>query len=199
MSNFSILIIDDHPIYRDAICEKLTVDFLPHSIAVACLGTIDEAISHINRSNKDWVILLDLVLPGSNPVELIAKLKNLPRVTYIVAISGLNESEWKTKSINAGADIFISKNNTSHFIYKGICELLDINTEDTESAKSINLTNRQVEVLGYLATGHSNKAIADQLNISEQTVKIHINSIFKKLGVSNRTQAVYKSQMLKLI
>ena len=114
-------------------------------------------------------------------------------------MSGLEEDEWSEKCIAAGATAFISKNNTSNHIYTKICDLLKIRSTDSESTSNAQLTKRQLEVLALMSKGTSNKIIADQLDISEQTVKIHINAIFKFLKVSNRTQAVYKSQMLKLI
>jgi DNA-binding NarL/FixJ family response regulator len=199
MSNFSILVLDDHPIYRDALCEKLTMDFLQHGITVSSAANIDDAISIIQRTNKIWIVLLDLILPNSDPEQLIAHFKAHNRIKFLITLSGLDESEWQAKSQTAGADLFISKNNTSHFIYQQICALIKIDQPDADSNKQFALTQRQIEVLKCIATGYSNKAIADQLSISEQTVKIHINSIFKKLSVSNRTQSVHKAQILRLI
>ncbi len=66
-------------------------------------------------------------------------------------------------------------------------------------AKDFRLTQRQLEVLNLISQGHPNKLIADYLDISEQTVKIHINQIFKELRVFNRTQAVLKAQKHQLL
>ncbi len=195
----SILIVDDHPIYRDALCEKLTVDFNSLGIDVLSASSLEEAVSTISRGQKNWLILLDLILPNTTPLIAISKLKEDRRVLHIIAMSGLEEDEWSEKCIAAGATAFISKNNTSNHIYTKICDLLKIRSTDSESTSNAQLTKRQLEVLALMSKGTSNKIIADQLDISEQTVKIHINAIFRFLKVSNRTQAVYKSQMLKLI
>jgi DNA-binding NarL/FixJ family response regulator len=195
----SILIVDDHPIYRDALCEKLTIDFNSLGVEVLSASSLEEAVSTISRGQKNWLILLDLILPKTTPLIAISKLKEDRRVMHVIAMSGLEEDEWSEKCIAAGATAFISKNNTSNHIYTKICELLKIRSADAESSSNAQLTKRQLEVLGLMSKGTSNKIIADQLDISEQTVKIHINAIFRFLKVSNRTQAVYKSQMLKLI
>ena len=199
MNPTSILIVDDHPIYRDALCEKLTIDFNSLGVEVLSASSLEEAVSTISRGQKNWLILLDLILPKTTPLIAISKLKEDRRVMHVIAMSGLEEDEWSEKCIAAGATAFISKNNTSNHIYTKICELLKIRSADAESSSNAQLTKRQLEVLGLMSKGTSNKIIADQLDISEQTVKIHINAIFRFLKVSNRTQAVYKSQMLKLI
>ncbi len=199
MYSNSILIVDDHPIYRDALCEKLTIDFNALGVEVLSAPSLDDAASILSRGQKNWIILLDLVLPNTSPLLAIARLRESPRVLHIVAMSGLEEDEWGAKCIAAGATAFISKNNTSNFIYIKLCELLKIRQSNNEFSTSQQLTKRQLEVLALMSKGTSNKIIADQLDISEQTVKIHINAIFRNLKVSNRTQAVYKSQMLKLI
>jgi DNA-binding NarL/FixJ family response regulator len=71
--------------------------------------------------------------------------------------------------------------------------------EATEEQPDIRLTQRQMEVLHLISLGHPNKIIADYLEIKEQTVKIHINQIFKELRVFNRTQAVLKAQKHQLL
>jgi DNA-binding NarL/FixJ family response regulator len=70
---------------------------------------------------------------------------------------------------------------------------------ESPEPKEFRLTQRQLEVLGLIAQGHPNKIIADYLDISEQTVKIHINQIFKELRVFNRTQAMIKAQKHHLL
>lgn len=199
MYSGSILIVDDHPIYRDALCEKLTIDFKLAGVEIQTASSAEEALSIIARGNKNWLILLDLLLPNSIPLNCIQLFKNNNKVVHVVAMSGLDEHEWRDQCINAGASTFISKNNTSNFIFNKLCEVLKIDLGQINDLQSFNLTARQLEVLNLMSKGLANKIIADQLSISEQTVKIHINAIFKYLKVSNRTQAVYKSQLLKLI
>ena len=69
-------------------------------------------------SPNDWLALLDLKLPNSDPIENIKILRGHPKLKKLIAISGLDESVWEVNCIKAGADIFISKNNTSQFIWR---------------------------------------------------------------------------------
>jgi DNA-binding NarL/FixJ family response regulator len=199
MTPISLLIVDDHPVYRDALCEKLAQDFRPHQINVIGVSGIAEAENALRKGSSDWLALLDLKLPNSDPLENIQALKQHTKLKNLIVISGLDEDVWEVNCIKAGADIFISKNNTSQFIYKKICDLLHIAYADELSPSKATLTKRQTDILRLMAMGDSNKVIAEQLSISEQTVKIHIAAIFRIFNVSNRTQAVYKARSLGLI
>jgi len=199
MSTTSILIVDDHPIYRDALTEKLTTDFSPRGISLMGVSCLADAQSVISKGNNNWLVVLDLKLPDSDPIDNIKTLKSLNQVSYLVVISGLDEDIWEFNCINAGADIFISKNNTSDFIYSKLCELLHIRDYRVNPDHAVNMTKRQQDVLNCMSVGTSNKLIANQLGISEQTVKIHVSAIFRTLNVSNRTQAVYKAKTLRLV
>ena len=199
MSPISILIIDDHPVYRDALTEKLSLDFNSRGISLLGVSSLEEAKGLLERANTHWVVLLDLKLPNSDPIDNIKALLGMDNVKHLVVISGLDEDAWELACINAGADVFISKNNTSNFIYSKICELLNIGDFRAISNGLVSMTNRQLEVLKLIVFGTSNKLIADKLGISEQTVKIHVSAIFRLLNVSNRTQAVYKAKILRLV
>jgi DNA-binding NarL/FixJ family response regulator len=199
MSPISILIIDDHPVYRDALTEKLSLDFNSRGISLLGVASLEEAKGLLERANTHWVVLLDLKLPNSDPIDNIKTLLGMDNVKHLVVISGLDEDAWELACINAGADVFISKNNTSNFIYSKICELLNIGDFRAMTNGLVSMTNRQLEVLKLIVFGTSNKLIADKLGISEQTVKIHVSAIFRLLNVSNRTQAVYKAKILRLV
>ena len=199
MTPSALLIIDDHPVYRDALCEKLSQDFRPHQIAVTGVSDLTEAKKVLQKGGKDWLALLDLKLPNSDPIENIQVLKKYDKLRNLIVISGLDEDIWEVNCIKAGADIFISKNNTSQFIYKKICDLLQIAYADDLPQSKVTLTKRQAEILQSMVKGDSNKFIADHLLISEQTVKIHVAAVFRILNVSNRTQAVYKARSLGLL
>jgi len=199
MSPYALLIIDDHPVYREALCEKLSADFREYQISVIGVPDMAAADRVFKDSPNDWLALLDLKLPNSDPIENIKILRGHQKLKKLIAISGLDESVWEVNCIKAGADIFISKNNTSQFIYKKICDLLNISYKDEISQSKTSLTKRQSDILHLMAIGNSNKQISDQLLISEQTVKIHVAAIFRIFNVSNRTQAVYKGRSLGLV
>jgi DNA-binding NarL/FixJ family response regulator len=202
--NKSLLIIDDHPVYRDALSEKLTSEFAPLGIDVAVASSANEGLDLVNQSNKQWVILLDILMPGLSGLAGIKVFKELERVEQVVAISGLDEHAWEPKTISAGASMFLSKNSTADFIIRKLKPLMMMTTayvatSNNDEREDYRLTQRQLQVLDLISQGHPNKLIANYLDISEQTVKIHINQIFKVLRVFNRTQAVLKAQKHQLL
>lgn len=200
----SLLIIDDHPVYRDALSEKLTHEFVADGIHVAVASSASEGLEIIEQSNKQWVILLDILMPGLSGLTGIRIFKELPNVDQVVAISGLDEHSWEPKTVSAGASMFLSKNSTAEFIVRKLRPLMSLQSDyiaatNNLEPKEFRLTQRQQEVLDLISHGHPNKVIANYLDISEQTVKIHINQIFKELRVFNRTQAVIKAQKHQLL
>jgi DNA-binding NarL/FixJ family response regulator len=204
LSPKSLLIIDDHPVYREALVERLTREFQPQGIEVLGASSAAEGLDILDRGQKHWVILLDILMPGLSGVASIKVFKTKHNVCHVIAVSGLDENAWEPRAVAAGAALFLSKNNTSERIIGKIKPLLesagDIQflPKDVEP-KEFRLTQRQLEVLQLIALGHPNKVIADYLDIKEQTIKIHINQIFKELRVFNRTQAVLKAQKYNLL
>ena len=200
----SLLIIDDHPVYRDALSEKLASEFVSDGVAIAVAGSANEGLEVLANSNKQWVVLLDILMPGLSGLAGIKVFKDLSNVEQVVAISGLDEHAWEPKTVSAGASMFLSKNSTADFIIRKLKPLMAEHADYVAQSESLEpkefrLTQRQLQVLDLISQGHPNKVIADYLDISEQTVKIHINQIFKELRVFNRTQAVIKAQKHQLL
>jgi DNA-binding NarL/FixJ family response regulator len=200
----ALLIIDDHPVYREALGEVLQKEFSPYGIQVCTAGNASEGIDLVEQSSQNWIVLLDVLMPGLSGLAGIKVFKNKPNIAHVVSISGLDAQAWEPKAIAAGATLFLSKNNTSAAIFNRLKTLFDedslLNTTPENLASTeFRLTQRQLEVLTLISLGHPNKLIADLLEIKEQTVKIHINQIFKELRVFNRTQAVLKAQKHHLL
>ncbi len=200
----SLLIIDDHPVYRDALREKLSSEFSKQGIEVVVASNANDGLSLLGQSHQTWVVLLDLLMPGLSGLAGVKVFKNIANVEHVVSISGLDVNIWEPKTASAGASLFLSKDSTADFIILKLKPLLAINAgyvgiRDGVEPKEFRLTQRQLEVLDLIAQGHPNKIIADYLDISEQTVKIHINQIFKELRVFNRTQALIKAQKHHLL
>jgi len=202
-SQHTLLIIDDHPVYREALGEALSKAFIPLGIKVKTASNASEGMSLVNDSDQTWIVLLDVLMPGLSGLAGIKVFKSMPNVAHVVSISGLDADVWEPRTLAAGSTLFLSKNNTSAAIFKKIDGLYNEAQEDlAHNPLTVNpeyrLTQRQLEVLTLISMGHPNKIIADLLDIKEQTVKIHINQIFKELRVFNRTQAVLKAQKLLL-
>ncbi len=203
MSRAGILIVDDHPVYRDALSEKLRAQFDAASVRVAMAASAGEGLDIVQAApGTRWTVLLDILMPGLSGLAGIKAFKAQSRVDHVVAISGLEEKVWESRTLAAGASLFVSKNSTSDAIGRRLAPLMQLELADAEPAAAperFRLTSRQMEVLALIGRGHPNKIIADELQISEQTVKIHVNQIFKELRVFNRTQAVLKAQQHQLI
>ncbi len=205
MKTNGLLIVDDHPVYREALTEKLGADFAPLGVHVAGAASADEGLEILAKDHLRWTVLLDIQMPGLSGLAVIRSFKSQPQVSHVVAISGLDEKLWEPRSVNAGATLFLSKNHTSQFIFRKLDMLIRGQSAGTSLNEeglpppSFRLTDRQREVLSLIAQGHPNKIIAHFLEISEQTVKIHISQIFKELRVFNRTQAVLRAQKSNLL
>lgn len=200
----ALLIIDDHPVYREALGEILTREFRNLGISVHTASNASEGLELVDAQDKFWVVLLDVKMPGLSGLAGIKVFKQKSNVSHVVSISGLESPTWEPRAVSAGATLFLSKNSTSSSIYDKLQKLFElsptlIGTKLTEDQPDFRLTQRQLEVLHLISLGHPNKIIADYLEIKEQTVKIHINQIFKELRVFNRTQAVLKAQKYQLL
>jgi DNA-binding NarL/FixJ family response regulator len=200
----ALLIIDDHPVYREALGEILTREFSNSGVAVLTASNSSEGLELVDAQDKVWVVLLDVKMPGLSGLAGIKVFKQKTNVEHVVSISGLESPSWEPKAVAAGATLFLSKNSTSASIHQKLQKLFDLNGSLTlattlEEQAEFRLTQRQLEVLHLISLGHPNKIIADYLEIKEQTVKIHINQIFKELRVFNRTQAVLKAQKYQLL
>ena len=203
MNTKGLLIVDDHPVYREALTDKLGADFAPLGVQVAGAASAQEGLDVLKNRPLRWTVLLDVQMPGLSGLAVIKAFKSQPQVEHVVAISGLDEKLWEPRTVNAGAALFLSKNNTSPYIFQKLEQLIHGHSSAAAvmdpTLATFRLTQRQREVLGLIAQGHPNKVIAHFLEISEQTVKIHINQIFKELRVFNRTQAVLKAQKSQLL
>ena len=199
MHKKALLIVDDHPVYRDALGEKFSSEFAKWKLPIELAADTAEGLQILHRlSDHKLVVVLDILLHGISGEDAIALFKSQSNVEHVVAISGLDENEWKKRALSSGASAFISKNNVSQFICDQVKELMDMPSQPASTANEarleFRLTSRQREVLQLIASGYPNKIIADRLAISEQTVKIHINQIFRELKVFNRTQAAVWAQ-----
>ena len=200
----SILVIDDQPVYRDAIREKLASAFAPHGVSVKAVGSAHEGLDCVDQASQTaWLIVLDILMPGLSGLTGIKAFKHKPNVAHVVVLSGLEAHLWEPRTVNAGASLFLSKRSTSEDITQKLQGLWASTTtlplRGARGANAFRLTSRQQEVLQLIAQGHPNKWIADVLHIREQTVNVHLSHLFRELRVFNRAQAVIKAKKHQLI
>lgn len=204
-----VLIVEDHPLYKQALDSLMRLSF-PDAV-VASGGTADEAFAFIDAQDSQVlaasVLLLDLGLPGLSGLELIDQIHNRYPQLQTVVISGSDDPLRVSVCLGAGVKAFVSKSTPPDRIVELIGRALRgeagnatwLTAEgprNLDSLQRVHLTSRQVQVLGLICQGYTNKQIADALQIIEATAKAHVSAIFKELGVLSRTQALLAAQRL---
>jgi DNA-binding NarL/FixJ family response regulator len=204
-----ILLVDDHTLVREGFAKMLELESDMNVVGQA--ASCDEAISQVKKVNPD-IILMDIRLPGTTGIEATKIIKEqFPKVEVII-LSMYNEDEYIFEAIKAGAGGYVLKDISKEDLIRAIrvvysgesliqpalakkvlkeFSLMAKETEQIQSKSSLRgLSDRELDVLKLVAEGRSNKEIADLLIIGETTVKAHLRSIFKKLEVNDRAQAV---------
>jgi DNA-binding NarL/FixJ family response regulator len=198
-----ILIVDDHPVVREGIGSMLKKE--PDFKVVGEASNGLEAIEQARELLPD-VVLMDLRMPEMDGVEAISRIKaEKPEVKFII-LTTYSDDEYIFKGIAAGARAYLLKDAPRDELFKAIrmvsrgesliqpvvaSRVLDKLAELSRKTPAADtLSDREIEVLRLMAGGQSNKDIADHLSITQSTVKTHITSIFQKLNVTTRTEAV---------
>ena len=196
------MITDDHSLIREGLKQLLELEGDFQVIAEACDGI--DCMEKLKEQIPD-VLLLDINMPRMNGLEVLQKIKDEKIDVKILVLTVHNEVEYLLKAVDIGINGYLLKDSESSELKKAILSVVDgedyiqpslipvfnakMIDRDMDSEKIEKLTKRELEVLKLLAVGMYNKGVADELHISERTVKNHVSSIFKKIDVSDRTQA----------
>jgi DNA-binding NarL/FixJ family response regulator len=210
----SLLIADDHPLFRAAL-RLAASESLPDCV-VREAADLPGALAALAAEPDIDLVLLDLHMPGSHGLSGLAALRGQHPGVAVLVVSAHDEPHVVRRAIDHGAAGFISKSASPAEIGAAIRQVLDCggwlppaladavaalatDPADTDLAcRLARLTEQQSRVLALLAEGLLNKQIADRLSIQERTVKAHVTAIFEKLGVRNRTQASMALKSLEL-
>ena len=176
-----------------------------------------QAIHILQQDMNIDLMLLDINMPVMNGIEVLQEIKKKNVSVKVLVLTVHNEVEYLLKAVDIGVDGYIMKDAESAELKKAINCIIQGETyiqpslvpalnsrlvsRDIDKEKINSLTKRELEVLIEVANGMFNKEIATSLNISERTVKNHISNIFKKIDVSDRTQAAVfaiKNDLIKL-
>lgn len=212
-----IAVIDDHQIFLDGV--SLLVKSMDERFEVCGFSAPMTLLSEVKTGAKFDLVLCDLIMNSMNGLAFISALRAHAKTLPILMLSGINTAPPLAEIKRLGGQGFVHKSVDNQNLLSAIQTVLAGGTyfADGLEAGKINapiaiaqdgmddpvvtpqLSGRQMEVLGLIANGASNKEIARTLSISENTVKTYLKQIFLELGVNKRTACVRKAQMLGLI
>ena len=190
-----ILTVDDHPLLREGIAAMLGSEADIEVVAEAANGT--EAIEKFRALRPD-VTLMDIQMPLVNGLDAIVEIrKHFPDARIIVLTTYSGDAQ-VAKAFKAGASGYLLKSmlrkelaETIRSVHAGHRRIPpEIAVGMAEHYADDQLTAREIDILKQVAAGNANKRVADNLHISEETVKSHMRSILSKLGANDRTHAV---------
>ncbi|MBC5767896.1 LuxR C-terminal-related transcriptional regulator [Ramlibacter albus] len=194
----TLYVIDDHPLMREAVVMLLR-RMRPGANVVELerIGGIESAVKQ--HGNPD-LITLDLKLPDTTGTSGVIELKKRFPDTPLAVLSASPASDAEESCIEAGADIYIEKSSGAQEIGNALRALLSADGQFEELAPTDNkLSKRQKQLIVMLDRGLSNREIADELGISEHTVKVHLWRLFRRLGVKSRTQTIHYARVHGLL
>jgi DNA-binding NarL/FixJ family response regulator len=214
----SILIVDDDDRFRQGIVTFLGLLRNDGSIEVVGeANNVDRALKLAQQKQPD-LILLDLELAGSDGITALIDLKDIAYSGKVLVLSGHQEDEWIFRAMQAGASGYVFKSRVANQLCDAIDTVLRseiylptevasrffrlFQTQADASLRTchkLHLTEREREVLYWLNQGASNALIAKQLYVTVATVKAHLTSVFEKLEVTSRTQAIIAAVNLGLL
>lgn len=210
----NILIAEDHPLFRVAL--KMTLKHISGNFIFTEADSIDVLQRIMEKEHKPDMIILDLNMPGAHGFSGLYFIRGYYPDCPVTVISGYEEENMILQAMQAGAVGYIPKSSRPEVLLKALTtvtsggqwfpeKIVSIYQEKSKSIKSnkttrgiASLTPQQFRILGMIGQGLFNKQIAYELAITEATVKAHVTSLFKKLGVRNRTQAVIALKDLEI-
>lgn len=201
MQNKHVLIVDDHSLFRTGL--KMILTQVGQARGISEADSIKQALDFC-ESGVD-VILLDIQLPGINGIDGIRPIRDRFGAVPIIILSASNDPNSIAKAKALGAAGYINKAASADEMVASITRTLNggtcfgdhennLDMENPAQSLGNNLTPRQIEVLMYLSEGKPNKLIARELDMSENTVRVHVSAILSALGASNRTEAILIAQ-----
>lgn len=202
-----LLLADDHELVRDALQSYLTRE---SDVDIVTVGDLDAAIAATSQDGVFDLVLLDYSMPGMNGLDGLRRILDLPHAPPVALLSGLASGLVAQDALAMGARGFLTKSMPAKALLHAIRLMLEgerflpveialpmLALEPGSVAvdamlgqpNSFSLTPRELEVLAALCVGKTNKEIARDLGLREPTIKLHVKTLYRRLGATNRTQA----------
>jgi DNA-binding NarL/FixJ family response regulator len=193
-----ILLVDDHTLVRNGLVQLIKICVEGAEVTEA--GSAEEASQLLGQEPHD-VALVDIRLPGQSGLELLQEVRRAWPKLPVIMLTNYDHPEYVKSAMAAGAAGYLLKDSTPADLSQAItvamtgagnvmsARAISNLFDENRPASEARLTRRETEILELLAAGHSNREISKRLFLSEKTVKAHLATVFRKLGVNNRTQA----------
>jgi len=200
-----LLVADDHPLMLDGIRKALSA--AEDIEVVGQAGSGREALALAARTAPD-LALLDLRMPQMDGLACLQELKRLSPEIRVIILSAIADRRQIRAVLRLGADAYVVKSVNPVDLPSVVRQTMDgtmfsalaeEDGDDEAAARANGLTDREIGILRALASGLSNQAIGRRLWVSEQTIKFHLRNIYRKLGLSNRTEAAHYAHEAGLI
>lgn len=196
-SPMRIFVIDDHPLMREAVV--LLIRRLHTKASVTELDRLAAVTGAVEQDGMPDVICLDLKLPDTHGVSGVRELRQQFPDVPIVVLSAAPAEDFRDLSLEAGADVYIEKSAGATEISRVLKSFLDDSSDPEAITDPEKLSKRQKQLLVMLDRGMSNRDIANELQISEHTVKVHLWRLFRRLNVKSRSQASHLARTQGLL
>ena len=196
MKTLKVLLAEDHSLMREAV--RLVIDDAAGMEVVGEAENGDQALQLAGQAKPD-VVLLDIRMPGMDGLRCLELLRERHPEMTVAILSSLDEPEQINAALRRGAAGYILKTISPDDLPAALRQMVErsvyysvANLEQAygKSARAAGLSEKEIAILQHLAEGRSNRQIAGELFISEQTVKFHLRNIYRKLGINSRTEAM---------
>ena len=204
MKKINVVIVDDHALIREGIKKLLELE---ESFEIQALAGDGFEALEVIKAQKPDVVLLDINMPNMNGIDCLKQIKSDFPETKVIMLTIHEDAEYLIETINIGAEGYVLKDADVSSLIKAIQKVVQgevyihptlsgilvreykSKNKNLDDVLGNNLTKREYEVIRLISRGYNNKEIAVELFISEKTVKNHVSNIFKKIKVTDRTQA----------
>jgi DNA-binding NarL/FixJ family response regulator len=199
MRRLKVVVIDDHKLMRDAV--RVSLEREDDLTVVADAGSAENLTSLVGQTGAD-VVLLDVRMPGIDGLNALGQLREKYPSVSVVMFSGIDDPALVRAALERGAAAFVLKHVDPRDLAGAIRQVVNgavfrpldlLGPNKAQALEETGLSKRELAILEALQSGGSNREIGASLFLAEQTVKFHLTNIYRKLGVSTRTEALRRA------